>query len=128
MDAVVECVIEYVGNPPFTMFRWQKSQQRLVTDGTKYTSRLIGNRMVLTVVNATTDDEGYYQCILETLVSQRRKASVFLSVNLIDATYAKLNEGVPHISSYSCTAHSYVRIYSNLNWSPKIMSGYCMYT
>ena len=81
LDAVVECVIEYVGNPPFTGFRWQKTQQRLVTNGTKYISRLIGNRMFLTIVNSTNDDEGYYSCILETPVFKRGEASVLLFVN-----------------------------------------------
>ena len=80
-NAVMQCIIENAGNPPFAVFRWQKSTQRLVTDGTKYTSQLMGNIMVLTIVNSTTDDEGYYQCILETQVFQRREASVYLAVN-----------------------------------------------
>ena len=80
-NAVVECIIENAGNPPFVVFRWQKSDQRLVTDGTRYISQLIGNRMYLTIVNSTTDDQGYYRCILETAVFQRREASVYLSVN-----------------------------------------------
>ena len=89
MDAVVECIIEYAGNPPYMVFRWQKSKRRLVTDGIKYTSRIIGNRMVLTIINSTTDDEGYYQCILETRAFQRSKTSVYLSVNLTGATLTK---------------------------------------
>ena len=78
----MQCIIENVGNPPFVVFRWQKSTQRLVTDGTKYTSQLIGgNIMVLTIINSTTEDEGFYWCIVETAAFQRRKASVFLAVN-----------------------------------------------
>ena len=81
-NAVIQCIIENAGNPAFVVFRWQKSAQRLVTDGTKYTSELIsGNVMVLTIVNSTTDDEGYYQCILETAAFQRSEASVYLAVN-----------------------------------------------
>ena len=93
LDAVVECVIEYVGNPPFTLFRWQKSQQWLVTDGTKYISWLIGNRMILTIVNSTTDDEDYYRCILETQGFKRREASVYLSVNQANITHTEFTEG-----------------------------------
>jgi len=66
----------------------------LVTNGIKYTSRIIGNRMILTIINSTTDDEGYYQCILETRAFQRSKTSVYLSVNLTSATETK---GVPYI-------------------------------
>ena len=92
-NAVVQCIIENAGNPPFAVFRWQKSAQRLVTDGTKYTSQLIGNIMVLTIVNSTTDDEGYYQCILETAVFQRREASVFLAIN-DSVTHMGSNDGI----------------------------------
>ena len=80
-NVTMECVIEDVGNPSFEVHRWEKSGQRLVTGGTKYISKLIGNRMFLTIINSTTNDEGYYQCILETRVLQRRQASVYLSVN-----------------------------------------------
>ena len=93
LDGTVECVIEYVGNPPFTVFRWQKTQQRLVTDGIKYISRLIGNRMFLTIVNSSTDDQDYYRCILETPVFQRREASVFLFVNHTNISHTELTEG-----------------------------------
>ena len=78
-NATIGCLIENAGQPPYTMFRWQKSEQRLVTDRTKYISELIGNRM-LTIVNSTTDDEGY-KCILETPVFLRRQGSVYLTVN-----------------------------------------------
>ena len=95
-NAVVECIIENVGNPPFVVFRWQKSEQRLVTDGTKYSSELIGNNtMVLTIHNSTTNDEGYYQCILETAVFQRREASVYLSVN-DSVTHMGLTDGMSY--------------------------------
>lgn len=80
-NATLECVIEYEGNPPFVVFRWQKSNRRLMTYRTKYVSQLIGNRMFLTIVNSTTDDEGSYQCIVETSVFQRRKAFVGLYLN-----------------------------------------------
>ena len=80
-NATMECIIGNVGNPPFSVSRWQKSDQRLVTDGTKYISQIIGNRMFLTIINSTTDDEGNYKCILETPVFQRREASVYLSMN-----------------------------------------------
>ena len=92
-NATMGCIIEYVGQPPFTMFRWQKSGQRLVTDGTKYISQLIGNRMFLTIINSTTDDEGYYQCILETPVFQRRQAFVYLTVNHTGTTHTGLTNG-----------------------------------
>ena len=87
-NVTMECVIEDVGNPRFEVFRWQKSGQRLVTDGTKYTSQLIGNRMFLTIINSTTNDEGHYQCIVETPVHQRRHNSVHLIVN---------HTGIPHV-------------------------------
>ena len=80
-NVTIECIIEDVGNPPFVVFRWQKLRRRLVTDGKKYISQLIENRMFLTITNSTIDDESYYQCILETPVFQRRQASVYLSVN-----------------------------------------------
>ena len=93
-NAVMQCIIENAGNPPFEVFRWQKSAQRLVTDGTKYTSQLIGrNIMVLTIVNFTTDDEGYYQCILETAAFQRTEASVYLAVN-DSVTHLGSNDGM----------------------------------
>ena len=93
-NAVMQCIIENVGNPPFSVFRWQKSAQRLVTDGTKYTSQLIGgNIMVLTIVNSTTEDEGYYWCIVETEVFQRREAVVFLAVNN-SVTHMGSNDGM----------------------------------
>ena len=79
-NARVECIIKYVGNPSFVVYRWQKSGQRLLTDGTKYTSQLIGNTMSLTIVNSTIDDEGYYQCILETSTFEIIQTSVRLSV------------------------------------------------
>ena len=60
-----------------------KSGQRLVTDGTKYVSQLIGNRMFSTIVKCPqlTNDKDYYQCMLQILVYQRRQASVYLTVN-----------------------------------------------
>ena len=79
-NATVQCIIKDVGNPPFLVNRWQKSGQRLVTGGIKYLSQLIGNRMFLTIVNSTTDDEGYYQCILETSTFEIIQTSVYLSV------------------------------------------------
>ena len=93
-NATIGCSIENAGQPPFTIFRWQKSGQRLVTDGTKYISELIENRMFLTVVNSTTDDEGYYKCILETPVFQRRQGSVYLTVNHTRTTHTGLTNGV----------------------------------
>ena len=99
-NVTMECVIEDVGNPRFEVFRWQKSGQRLViTDGTKYTSQLIGNRMFLTVVNSTTNDEGHYQCILETPVYQRRQASVYLTVNHTGTAHAGLTNGASIVRS-----------------------------
>ena len=92
-NAVVDCVIENVGNPPFSLARWQKSEERLVTDGTKYSSQVIGNRMFLTIINSTTDDEGYYKCILENSVFQRREASVHLSVNY-SITHTGMSDGM----------------------------------
>ena len=80
-NATVECIIEKVGNPRFVMHRWQKSEQRLVTNGIKYSSQLIGNKMFLTIINPTTDDEGYYKCIIETSNFEIRQAPVYLSVN-----------------------------------------------
>ena len=92
-NVIMGCLIESAGQPPFTMFRWQKFEQRLVTDGIKYISQLIGNRMFLTIINSTTDDEGYYQCIIETPVFQRRQASVHLTVNHTGTTHAGLANG-----------------------------------
>jgi len=80
-NVTLECIIENEGNPPFIVNRWQKSGERLVTDGTKYTSQLIGNMMYLTIVNLSNDDEGFYQCILETSASQVTEAFVYLSVD-----------------------------------------------
>ena len=79
-NATVECIIEHVGNPPFVLHRWQKSGIRLVTDGTKYSSQLTGNRTVLTILNSTAEDEGYYECIIETLTFEIKQASVYLTV------------------------------------------------
>ena len=79
-SATIECIIEDFGNPPFVVNRWQKSGQRLVTNGRKYSSQLIGNRMFLTIVNSTTDDKGYYWCILETSTFEIIQTSVHLSV------------------------------------------------
>ena len=93
----MECIIENVGNPSFAVFRWEKSEQRLATDGTKYSSELIGNRMFLTIVNSTTDDEDYYQCILETPVFQRREASVYLFVN-----HTSIINGTSCIICFNC--------------------------
>ena len=92
-DAIMECIIEDVGNPPFVAYRWQKSGQRLIADGTKYTSWLIGNETFLTIVNSTTDDEGYYQCILETSNFEIQEAFVYLSVNYPTITHSELNNG-----------------------------------
>ena len=101
-NAIVECIIENGGNPRFAVFRWQKSEQRLLTDGTKYSSKLIGNNtMVLTIYNSTTDDEGYYQCILETPVFQRREASVYLSVN-DSVTHMGSNDGMSYKGATAC--------------------------
>ena len=105
-NVTLECVITDVGNPSFVVFRWQKSRQRLVTDGTKYTSQLIGNRMLLTIINSTTNDEGHYQCILETPVYQRRQASVYLIVNNTGTTHAGLANG-----AFNCP-----RNFSRLVW------------
>ena len=80
-NVTMECIIEDVGNPHFVVHRWEKSGQRLVTDGTKYVSQLIGDRMFLIIVNSTTNDEDYYRCILETPVYQRMQATVYLTVN-----------------------------------------------
>ena len=80
-NATVECIIEHMGSPPFVLDRWQKSGHRLVTDGTKYSSQLIGNRMFLTILNSTAEDEGYYECIIETLAFEIKQASVYLSLN-----------------------------------------------
>ena len=92
-DVTVECVITDVGNPRYGVHRWEKSGQRLVTDGTKYTSQLIRSRMFLTIVNSTTNDEGHYQCILETPVYQRRQASVYLTVNNASTINTGLTNG-----------------------------------
>ena len=80
-NATVECIIENVGNPPFAVHRWQKNKQKLMTDGIKYSLQLIGNRMFLTIINSTTDDEGYYRCIIELSNFEIRQAPVYLSVN-----------------------------------------------
>ena len=93
-NTTMGCLIVNAGQPPFTVFRWQKSGQRLMTDGTKYISELIGNRMFLTIINSTTDDEGYYQCILETPVFQRSQASVYLTVNHTGKTHTASTNGV----------------------------------
>ena len=79
-NTTLECIIEDVGNPPFAVSRWQKNEQRLVTDGAKYFSQLIGNTMSLTIVNSTIDDEDHYQCILETSTFEIIQTSVHLSV------------------------------------------------
>ena len=89
-DGVVECIIKNKGYPPFVVSRWQKSEQRLVTDGTKYASEITEKRMLLTIFNFTTDDEGYYRCILETPVFQRVEVSVYLPMNH-SATHIGLN-------------------------------------
>ena len=80
-NATVECIIENVGNPPFVVDRWEKSEQRLATDGTKCFSQLIGDRMFLTIINSTTNDEGYYHCVIETSNFEIKQARVYLSVN-----------------------------------------------
>ena len=49
--------------------------------------------MFLTITNSTTDDESYYQCILETPVFQRRQASVYLSVNDTTIIHTGSNNG-----------------------------------
>ena len=105
-NAIVECIVKNLGNPPFTVYRWQKSRQRLVTDGTKYISQLNESRMILIILNSTADDEGYYQCILETPVFQRRQASVFLSVNYTTG----LTDSMCHnfTVTYKCTHASRV--------------------
>ena len=92
-NVTVECVITDVGNPRYGVHRWEKSGQRLVTDGRKYASQLIGNRMFLTIVNSTINDGGHYQCILETPVYQRRQASVYLIVNHTRTSHAGLTNG-----------------------------------
>ena len=92
-NVTLECVIEDVGNPHFVVFRWEKSQQRLLIDGRKYTSRLIGSRIILTIVNSTISDEGCYQCILETPADQRRQASVYLIVNNTRILTTRLTNG-----------------------------------
>ena len=92
-NAAIECIIEQFGNPPPVVFRWQKSQRRLVTDGTKYTSQLIGNRMFLTIINSTTNDEGHYWCILETSCFHRKQASVYLTVNHTQVTTTRSSNG-----------------------------------
>ena len=53
--------------------------------------------MYLTIVNSTTDDEGYYQYILETAVFQRREASVYLSVNHTSITHKGLTDSMSYI-------------------------------
>ena len=90
-DAVVKCIIKEPGYPPFVVSRWQKSEQRLVTDDTKYASEIINNTMLLTIVNFTTDDEGYYHCILETSVFLRVEASVYLPAANHSAAHIGLN-------------------------------------
>ena len=92
-NATIECIIEYVGNPPFVASRWEKSGRRLVPDGTKYIFQLIGNRLFLTIVNSTNDDEGYYQCILETSRYEIQEAFVFLSVNNATRTHTESTNG-----------------------------------
>ena len=82
-----------MGTPPFVVYRWQKFKQRLMTDRKKYISQLFENRMFLTIVNSTIDDESYYQCILETPVFQRRQAFVYLSVNDTRITHAESING-----------------------------------
>ena len=95
-NATIECIIEQFGNPPSVVFRWQKSQQRLVTDGTKYISQVIGNKMFLTIVNSTTIDEGHYRCILETSCLHRKQASVYLTVNRTQVTNTRLSNGASY--------------------------------
>ena len=92
-NVILECIIDNVGHPPFAVFRWQKSQRRLETDGTKYTSQLIGNRMVLIISNSTSDDEGNYRCILETPTFQRRQATVYLAVDSTRIAHTGLTNG-----------------------------------
>ena len=97
-NATLECILEYPDNQPYEVYhRWQKSGQRLVTDGTKYISELIGNRMFLTIINATTDDEGYYQCIIETSIFQRTEDSVYLSVNNTTIINTRLTNGESYL-------------------------------
>lgn len=82
-NVTLECIIRNEGTPAFVVYRWQKSEQRLVTDGMKYISRLNEDRskMVLIVIESNVDDEGYYQCVLETPAFQRIKKSVYLSLD-----------------------------------------------
>ena len=111
-NATMVCLIESAGKPPFTVFRWQKSGQRLVADGRKYLSQLIGNKMFLTIVNSTTDDEGFYQCILETPVFQRRQGSVYLTVNHTRTTHTGLTNG-----AYNCGIKNMVIMFLvDLTW------------
>ena len=80
-NVTVECIIEHVGNPPFVLHRWQKSGHRLVMDRTKYISQQIENRVLLTILNSTAEDEGYYECVVETSTFEIEQASVYLSLN-----------------------------------------------
>ena len=79
-----------------------------MTDGIKHISQLIENIMFLTIVNSTTDDEGYYQCILETPIFQRREVSMYLSVN-DSVTHMGLIDGMSYstddigVSGYNLT-------------------------
>ena len=95
-NTTIECIIEQFGNPRPVVFRWQKSQQRLVMDGTKYISQVIGSRMFLNIINSTTNDEGYYRCIVETSCLRsihRKQASVYLTVNHTRVTNSWLTNG-----------------------------------
>ena len=98
-NVTLECIIEYPDNQPYVVYhRWQKSEQRLVIDRTKYITQFIGNRMFLTVINSTTDDEGYYRCIIETSSFQRAENSVYLSVSNTTIINTRLTNG----ESYNC--------------------------
>lgn len=111
-NAIIECIIEHVGNPPFVAYRWEKSGHRLVPDGTKYIIQLIGNRMFLHIVNSTTEDEGYYQCILETSGFEIQDAFVFLSVNNATRTHMELTNGGLYCKCIE-TSLGYVKVITN---------------
>ena len=102
-SVTIECIIKEFGNPPFVVNRWQKSGQRLMIDGRKYSSQLLGNRVFLTIVNSTANDEDHYQCILETPIFEIIQTSVFLFVKRsVIAQSTGLCNGMSHCN-YGCT-------------------------
>jgi len=75
----LRCDIANKGRPAASVFLWQRYGKN-IPESVKYYVNVSDNGTSLTIANATTEDEGYYNCVVQNSKGQSDNKSMYLFV------------------------------------------------